>query len=73
MVLAESKDGTQRLLIYQNSLLAVDKDDILTFIIDNEHINYKIRFSFSTEGEKYSTTYWESEETGFLHYQLNSW
>jgi hypothetical protein len=73
MVFAKSKDGTQRLLVYQNSLLAVDKDDSLTFSIENEHLNYKIRFSFSSEGEKYSTTYWESEETGYLHLQLNSW
>jgi hypothetical protein len=73
MVKSHSKDNKESLLIYQNSILTLDKDDSFTFIIENEYLNYKIRFNFSDEGKKFSTTFWEDPEKGYLLYQLNNW
>ncbi|RUT79111.1 DUF6864 domain-containing function [Ancylomarina longa] len=73
MIVSQNKNGQNRLLVYNESVLMPDKDDNLTFIIENENLNYKIRFTFSQEGEKYSTTFWEDSNAGYLHYQLNNW
>jgi hypothetical protein len=73
MVLATGKDGINRILVYQNSILLVDKEDELTFIIDNEHLKYTVRFKFSDQGDKYSTSVWESKENRMILYQLNNW
>ncbi len=73
MIIAQGKDGINKMLIYQKSVLTLSKDDSLTFIVGNEHLEYKIKFTFTKEGEKYSTTFWENVEEKYLHYQLNNW
>jgi hypothetical protein len=73
MVFSQSKDGINRILVYQNSVLMIDKQDSLTFAVDNEHLKYNFKFTFSTEGEKFTTVIWENKEEGYLHYQLNNW
>jgi len=68
-----SKDGIKKLLIYQNSLLVVDKDDDLIFEIDEPELKFTINFTFSSEGDPFSTTFWEIPDSNFLKYQLNRW
>ena len=73
MVISHSKNNKDKLLIYQKSILTLDKEDSFTFIINNKHLKYKISFDFSENGNKYSTTFWEDPEIGYLKYQLNNW
>ena len=73
MVISHGKNNVDKLLIYQNTILTLDKEDSFTFLIDNEHLKYNIRFEFSKEGKKYTTTFWEDPEIGYLKYQLNNW
>ena len=73
MVYSFSKDGIKRLLIYQQTVLLVDKEDILTFEIDNEYLKFTLNFSYSADGDPFSTTYWENQEANLLHFRLNNW
>lgn len=73
MVISQGKDGVSKMLVYRESVLTLEKDDSLTFTINNEHLQYTIKFTFSTEGEKYSTTYWEAKDGNYLHIELHNW
>jgi hypothetical protein len=73
MVYAKSKEGIRRILVYDKNVLLVDKDDEITFIINNEYLDYTLRFRFTDKGEKYSTNVWEDKKEKLLLYQLNNW
>jgi hypothetical protein len=73
MITAKSKNGIDRLLVYHAVIMTVEKEDSLQVSIDNEYLKYVLEFTFSNEGEKYSTTYWEKAEANYLKYQLNKW
>lgn len=65
--------GKKNILIYNNDLLLLSKDDDVIFKLDLENFKYEIKFSFSDEGESYSTTFWRNTESKTLHYMLHKW
>lgn len=67
------KDGIKKVLIYQQSVLLMNKDEVLIFEIDTPELKFNLTFSFSPEGDPFSTTFWEMPEANFLKYQLNRW
>ncbi len=74
MVYTENKiDNAKRLLVYSQTILLVDREDDLVFQIENEHLKYTIRFSFSDDGEKFSTQFWENKASRVLIYKLFKW
>jgi len=72
-VYSVGKDGTRKILVYNNSILTINKNDSIVFKIKNKNLEYEIEFGFSQEGEKYSTTYWENPEKKYLRFQLHKW
>ncbi len=73
MIYTQGNDGIKKQLIYNESVLLINKDDYIYFEIRTTDFAYDVKFTFSQEGEKLTTTYWADLENKYLHYQLNNW
>ncbi|MCL1678375.1 hypothetical protein M2T92_05020 [Elizabethkingia miricola] len=74
MVIAINKTtNKKKILIYNDSILMLDKNDDIIFELNDDILKYNIKFSFNEEGEPYSTNFWKDDEKKTLHYSLNNW
>jgi hypothetical protein len=73
MIKTQSKDGTERILILNETFLLIDKEDTIFIEIKNDELKFNLQFSYCSDGDPLSTTYWESLEENSLHYRLNNW
>ena len=77
MIKAISRNGLVRALIYNKTVLMADRDDDLLFDldIDNEqiHFKFKIQFTFSESGDKYTTFVRQLPNNEGVHWTLNKW
>ncbi|NQU67692.1 MAG: hypothetical protein HQ510_07110 [Candidatus Marinimicrobia bacterium] len=75
MITAKSKEGIQRRLIFNESILLTDKYDELTFLLHDKIINYGqlISFKFSDKGGKYTSDVKYVESEKHLIYTLYNW
>ena len=63
MVIAINKTtNKKKILIYNNSILMLDKNDDIIFELNDDILKYNIKFSFNEEGEPYSTNFWKDDE-----------
>lgn len=69
-------DGIQRKLIYNNNIILIDKNDSLSFDIRSItpiDIEFKVKFIFSDEGEKYKASHKIDSEGKTLIITLHNW
>ncbi len=72
-IMSIAVDNSKKVLVYQSTVLAYDKNDRLSFNIDTDGFKYNILFQFIDSGEQFSTTFFESIENSSLHYILHNW
>ena len=57
MITSTSKDGYKRRLIFNETVLLVDKEDVVSFLVkDGTNFETTFNFTFSDSGEKLKTT-----------------
>lgn len=72
MVYTEGQNGNNQ-LVYSETILCLNKEDNIIFEVKNDYLDYKFKFIFRNDGEKYSTTYFPDETNRELTYQLHNW
>ena len=75
MVTAISKEGIQRMLIYNESVLTVDRSDVLSFhVVDkNIPVEFTINFSFKDDGEQFTSSLNVSPDGKIIDLILFNW
>ncbi len=75
MIISKSIDGYKRRVIYNQSVLMVDKEDEISFFVKDEKLNYEttFNFDFSNEGEELKTTGTISDDGKTINLTLHKW
>ena len=75
MIIATSKDGYNRRVIYNESVILVDREDKLSFHFTDEKLKFEVtlNYIFSDEGEEYKTTGNVSEDGKTITMTLHKW
>ena len=75
MIIATSKDGYKRRVIFNDKVLLVDSEDILTISFIDEVLKLELtfNFTFSDEGEEFKTSGNFSEDGKIINLTLHKW
>ncbi|WP_188050578.1 DUF6864 domain-containing function [Flavobacterium sp. GP15] len=75
MIIATSKDGFDRRVIFNDTILMVDSDDKLSVFFNDEKLKLEmtINFTFSDDGEELKTSGNFSEDGKTINMTLHKW
>jgi hypothetical protein len=75
MIIATSKDGFNRRVIYNDTILMVDSDDKLSFSFKDEKLKFELtfNFTFSEDGEELKTSGTVSDDGKIINMTLHKW